>query len=336
MFTIKRVILIFLIFSMVIPLLLTNSYAHDDDSDEYPEFEILATMDISLGEQPQGMTVLRDGRLAVSFPFLNELRIYDPESGELLETISELPAIFGLITDNNGDVLATALSAFFDPDNSHQHGVWRIPVNGKPATQIAEFSSDNLPVHMVITRQHEMLVSDILMGKIYKIDGVGNVTVWADDAELFGSHELPGPVGRPPFPVGIEGIHIKHGYLYGVVADFGRIVRFPINTDGSAGPIEVLLERPEQLLGLAQFVFDDENNMFAVSGFQSEIYRITPRNIVSIIGTRADGVDTPAAIVIGKGESSDKLFVTNFAFVTNNAGGDAKPSLMMIEELLED
>ncbi len=116
----------------------------------------------------------------------------------------------------------------------------------------------------------------------------------------------------------------------GVVADLGRIVRIPILPDGSAGEVEILFEAPELLLGIADFVVDDDGDLYAISGFQSKVWKIDVDGgyVVTTLADHSSSVqvDTPGQIVSGYGG----LLFTNNAFVVNDEKGPPRPGLTRI------
>jgi len=312
----------------------SNAVAHDHDKIE-PKTELLVGFNSTIGELPNSITVLKDGSIAASFPFLHELRIYQSSTGEILRIINNLPAVTGITTDVNGDIFTASPSALLDPENAGQHGIWRIDLDHGSAKQIATLPQTTIPRSLVVADDGTIFAGD-LTGRIYKIDDGFEPSIWLEHSLLQGSPDLPGPIGRPPFPVGIEGLHIKDGFLYGTVVDYGRIIRIPINADGSAGEIEIIVEKPEILLGLDEIALDDQGNIYGVSAFLHEVYKITPNSEITVLADSNDGIDNPAGIVIGGHESEHDLFVSNFAYITNNAGLEANPSIVKISDVVKE
>lgn len=304
------------------------------------EFMRIADLDAAQGENPFGIAVLNDGNLLVSMPFRKELRVYGP-SGELIKSIATRPSLAFLALDDDGTVLAGStalLDPGFDPNNPDNFasaaaiantGLWRIDVAQETVVQIAQMPPDIMPTHFVL-HADGYLVSNLLGDQILFIDGSGTVSTWIQSPLLAGSPDLPGPAGRPPLPIGIEGIERDGNNLLGVVADLGRIVRIPILPDGSAGEVEILFEAPEQLLGIADFVIDDDGDLYAISGFQSMVWKIDVDGgyVVTTLADHSSSVqvDTPGQIVSGYGG----LLFTNNAFVVNDEKGPPRPGITRI------
>ncbi len=306
--------------------------------------ERIADFDSELAEQPNGMVTLDDGTLAVSFPFLRQLRIFDPTDGSQLRVFENTAAPYGFMeTRSDGKILASGVAIFdpaFDPSDPQNpdngpivaaNGVWVVDPADGSATQLAAFPPQVGPSHYAELPTGVVLMSSLLTGQIFAVDPDGSSAPWTEDPVLSGSPELPGPPGRPPFPVGIEGIRLRDGAVHGVVADHGRIVRIPVLEDGGAGPVEVLFEAPEALLGIAHFVFDDRGDMVAISGFQSKVWKIDSSTDFGFeIWADNDSavvVDTPSSITRGRGTNRDALYFTNFAFVVNDSKAPPAPGL---------
>ena len=315
------------------------------DEIEVYNLERIVNLDSQQQENTFGIVALDETRLLVSIPFRHELRVYNATNGHLLDTIENVPAFTFLYLDDDATVLGAApaiLDPRFNPNDlssvgSQQAisngGVWRIDVYKKKLSQVVSLPPTAAATHIVRLDKDSYLLSDIIRGNISRFTNDGLIDVWSDDELLKGNPELPGPVGRPPFPVGIEGIQLFGDVLYGVVADHGRIVQIPIREDGSAADVSVVYEDPEQLLGIAHFELNERGNFFAISGFISKVWRIffdqSEVRIITIADQNSEvRVDTPAQIVAGKQDGT--LFFTNNAFVPKS-GFEPAPGIIKLQ-----
>jgi sugar lactone lactonase YvrE len=231
--------------------------------------------------------------------------------------------LVGLAFDQQG-VLYAALASF----NPETHGVWEIKEDGT-AQRFAALEPQGLPNAIVVDQSGNLLVSDSFMAKIWKITGDGEVSVWAEDDLLLGAEE-GSPTG---LSVGVNGMAFgKDQLLYVVNNDFGRLMRIPVNPDGSASSIEVVLEE-EGLEGADGIALDkkDNINIYVVVNQQDKLVRITLDEAIETLA-RA-GLDFPASVAFGKGEESTSLYITNFAFLRAQGlvEGTPNPSLVRLD-----
>ena len=316
---------------------------------QFEDYEVdrLVDLDSQQAENVFGAAYIGENKLLVTAPFRHELRIYSTVTGELIETISDTPSFLFLYLDQDGKVLAGAPASFDPRFNSEDPtspgsdqalanaGVWRIDPESKSLTQIFQLPPDAIPTHITSLNETTYLLSDIIQGQISSFNDNGLIGIWADDELLKGNPALPGPVGRPPMAVGIEGIQRRGNDLYGVVADYGRIVKIPVLEDGSAGEVTTVYEDAENLLGLAHFQIDAFGNFFAISGFLSKVWKIDfyghqdeedQVSVTLIADNQSEAqVDTPAQIVFG--EDFKSLFFTNNALISNDDKLPSRPGI---------
>lgn len=331
----------------------------DDDGDETSQKSIqvtrILTNNITQGENPQGVVSLDDGNLLVAYPFLYQLRVIDPNSGATVSTIDGTPSFGGFMKKlRNGKVLLGA-NAFtdlaFDPNDptnpnnlqpAQNHGIWSFDPATQTLTQLAQMDlTMAFAMHFEEMANGDVLVSNIIGGNIFKLDmGTNSLTNWVADPQLVGitTGSKPNAPNVPQIPVGIEGIQLEPSgnAIIGVVADYGRIVRVPINSDGTAGAVTTLFEDATNLFGLAHFVWDNNGDMIACSGFQSKIWKINMSDYsFTLLGdnTSESTVDTPAMLSKGEADQAKNIFVTNNAFVADPQKTIA-PGILRIEHAL--
>ena len=325
----------------------------DDDGDNAtssppPTLETIVAYDVTAGEQPIDVTVLADGNLAVTLPFLGEVRVVTAADGAVLEAYA-VPAPSGIVEDARGDLIVTTIPGVFDSafdpvTQGETHGVSRLVRGEGSVTPLASFSPavlnpDGTPdPEGVLARDvaaaadGTLYVSDLAGGRIFRIAPGGDVSLWSDSELLRGDVRRPGPAGRPPWLTGVNGMRLVGNALVATNTDFGRLVRFPIEPDGAAGAPEVLVE-DERLLGLDEFEVASDGTVFAILAFRYELVRVSPEGEIEVIFGPTDGIDNPAGLSRGRGVDATDVFLTNLGFITDNAGDVARPGLLRVRNL---
>lgn len=145
------------------------------------------------------------------------------------------------------------------------HGIWRVHPDGS-AEPFAQVPLSQLPKGLALTNgDFPLYVTDLhdfthsrdadltlrpdvpncrvqaCSLRIWRIDEDGQVSVWKESTLFYGSVDSP-----LLHPHGVNGIVVdKAGKnVYVTVTDWGRVIRIPINSDGSAGSAEVIFESP--------------------------------------------------------------------------------------------
>lgn len=185
-----------------------------------------------------------------------------------------------------------------------------------PATGEATVLADGYtaPNAIAQNRHRDLFVSDSFQGRIYKVppDGSSN-QVWIDDPLLRTN-------GFPPF--GANGVAFDRDQRFLYVANTGdsRVLRIPVQDDGSAGPIEIFADGAAinarqgttgALHGADGIMFDVQGNLYVCANQENEIQVLSPDAalIARHKGSGATALDFPASLVF-KGRS---LFITNLS-----------------------
>jgi hypothetical protein len=143
------------------------------------------------------------------------------------------------------------------------HGIWRVNKDGS-AAPFAQVPLSQLPKGLALTNgDFPLYVTDLhdfthsrdanlnlrpevpncrveeCSLRIWRIDQNGQVIIWQESPLFYGSVDSP-----LLHPHGVNGIVVdKAGKnVYVTVTDHGRVIRIPINKDGSAGAPEVIFE----------------------------------------------------------------------------------------------
>jgi sugar lactone lactonase YvrE len=265
---------------------------------------IVVAFDASLGEFPEGVAIDREGDLLVSIAPLGQVRKIGSDGSQSVLATLGAPA-FGLAVDRSGDVYAAVAS--FDPAT---HGVWRIDRDGN-SQRLAGSEDIVFPNAIALSpAQKTLYVTDSVLGAVWRIE-------LGDAAQLWTRHSLLQGTGiiRPDgLPLGANGI-VFHGHaLFVAVTEGARIVRIPVQPDGSPGEPAVFAAAP-QLFTVDGLGADERGDLYAVIiGFHQVIRISRDGSEMTTIATADDGLDFPASIAFGRRERPGLVaFVTNFA-----------------------
>lgn len=284
----------------------------------------IVSLDASIGESPEALAIDADGNLYFGLAFTGEIRKRTPEGD--ITTYANLPSpgngfMLGMIFDEAGDLFVGMGS--FDPET---HGIWKVSQNGDTEL-FAPLAVEGLPNVIELDDQGNMYVTDTPRGGVWKIDSAGNVSDWLNDDLLLGVFP-PGPLG---LPIGANGIDFDANFenLYIAVTEFGRLVKVPVNEDGSPGVPEVFVEQTDLLLGLDGIVFGPDGNIYAANVMQDRVVSVSPTGAIKIIAQGGD-LQSPSDVKFGTGANSNTLYIANFALLRSFglAPGDPEPGIM--------
>lgn len=283
------------------------------------------------GVGPENLAVDADGNVYMTMDFSGEVRKLAAEDAsrsglgiddtELVATLD--PGTDGFITgivEVDGTLYVALPSFDSGPDD---HGVWEITRDGDgDASLLADLPLDRLPNGMLHDEgEDRLLVTDSFLGEILHVDlPDGEVETWLDD-DLLDAKTF----------IGANGIAMdRDGDVFVANLDFGRVVRIPVEDDGSAGEPETFVEAPA-LVGADGLAFDQGRMLYVAVNGQDAVVRIPPSGIITPVADEDDGLDFPADVAFGRaGGTRGALFVANFAFdpATGQISGD--PSLVRV------
>jgi sugar lactone lactonase YvrE len=278
-----------------------------------PRVRVVVPFDASKNQLPEGLAVAENGSMFVGFAPTGEVVKVSPVG--TVSHVATLPngsgLLAGLELDRRGHLFG-ALGSF---DASTQ-GIWRIRRHG--STRVAAMPANTFP-NGIAFHGGAMYVTDSFGGAIYRVRN-GRARVW------FQSKLLVGDLSAS-FPVGANGIQFLGSYAYVVNDQKGRLVRIPVERDGSAGAPIVLLH-DDAIVGADGIAFDVRGNLYVALNEKNELVRIGPSGGVRVLATAADGLDFPATPAFGESPGQrTTLFLTNFAFGTTTNPNPALLSL---------
>lgn len=156
------------------------------------------------------------------------------------------------------------------------------------------------------------LVADSYRGAIWAVDTVKrSATLWLE-------HELLARADSNNPTPGVNGLQISRGTLYASNTARQLLIRIPL-ADGAAGKPETLMRD----VGLDDFAFDDQGNLYGTTHVYNSLVRITPQGGVSVIAGLAQGMagSTAVAAVQVPGQGVRLYAVTNGGLSLPPPGG---------------
>lgn len=206
-------------------------------------------------------------------------------------------SILGLTSDPSGNVYAN-VNHWFD---ENINGIWRIG----PDDSIEKYAT--LPIGsylngITIDKTGNLYVSDSYGGSIWKVSKKGEVELWLQDDLLMDS------LG---FGFGINGVDYYHHAIYAAITLDGRIVKVPINLDGTAGaPANYVVD--DMLFGTDQAILDRFGNLYAANVFTHSIIMVDNQLVVTTLIENSDDVFKPASLSLGALGDQFSIFITNY------------------------
>jgi gluconolactonase len=217
----------------------------------------------------------------------------DLDRREVVEIASTGCWVLGIVLDAEHNIYAC------DPK---RHRVFRV----SPAGSVVEYSSGTAtrplvtPNYPVFDAAGNLYVSDSSQwpagrGCIFRIAPGGGTTVWTEEPARFANGLALSPDGTS---------------LYVVESVRPGVVRIPIRADGSAGPLEVVVELPTTVPdGLA---FDSAGTLFISCYRPDRIYRLSPDGALTILAEDWQGtvLSAPTNIAFA-GPGLDALLIAS-------------------------
>jgi sugar lactone lactonase YvrE len=152
-------------------------------------------------------------------------------------------------------------------------------------------------------------------GTIYKIAPSGAATVWSTDPLLAPAPSLPTLCGFPLL-LGANGIVHDANNFYVANTDFGRLVKIPIQADGTAGTATALVDTCD-FSGADGLAFDTTNDTILVAvNIKNRIERVSLTGVRTILAS-GPPLDAPASLFIESTSSGRRLLVTNASFFSS-------------------
>lgn len=217
------------------------------------------------------------------------------ENGEI-QTFAELGGkAAGIVFEPHGDLLVAG-------SNNQTQVIYRVTPNGEKSV-LLEMPDAVFLNGMTHLTGNRYLVADSYKAAIWEIDAEKRAAkVWLESERLAHAKDKFHPV--PMFP-GANGIKIFGGFVYVSSTQQQFLLRVALNPDFSAGNAEVFLSN----INIDDFAFAANGDIYAATHVYSNVVRITPDRIVTIVGE--ENLTGSTAIAFGqKAENKKAIFVT--------------------------
>jgi sugar lactone lactonase YvrE len=204
----------------------------------------------------------------------------------------------GIAYDSSHQLYA-ALPGAFAPPPSGPAGVLKLSSNGKTTTSVAGsegmVAADGFGLD---SATGDLYVTDIFGHGIWRIGADGSAHLWTSGA-------------TNPLLVLPDGVKVFQNAVY-VSLEAGKILRIPINADGSAGTASVWAHIDEPGVFFDDMTLDDRTGDVYVARIDtSELLQITPGGAITAIATHADGLLGAANMTLIHSGQDTVIYIAN-------------------------
>jgi hypothetical protein len=290
---------------------------------------LITSFDAAQGRLPEGLVVGGDGKQAfVGFAPISEVARVDLASGRL-ESFGTLPRpvpnkgfMTGLQPAPGGGLLAAMVS--FAPEV--QPGIYRIAPEGGPATLHARHPQMAFPNGFADDGAGGQFVTDSAAGAIFRLGADATLTPWITDPALSGSQDFCGKGVGAGFDIGANGVVRLGTTLYVTNNDRAQVVAIPIQADGSAGAVRVLVGPDCETLGGADGIAAaPEGGLIVAANRLNKLVAVSLEGKLRVVAAGTP-LDFPASVAF----DGHSLLATNFALFNAAAGKPANPGLIRL------
>ncbi|NGP77370.1 hypothetical protein G3570_12045 [Balneolaceae bacterium YR4-1] len=250
----------------------------------------------------EGVAVSQQGNVFVGNAVSGKSEIWSAPKGDFDRAflLADLPGgdLIGMDVDEIGNVYA-AVAAHQNPE---WHGLWKVQADGdseRVGALPAFFAS--LPNDVTIDPRGNVFVSDSFDGKIWRLSPDGEFSTWIQDDLLrafFGNVEF-----------GVNGVVYHNGALYTAITLNGRVIKIPIQPDGSAGTPTIFVQ-DDILIGIDGIEPDVHGNLYLTNNFGNTIHVIREEDH-SIESISVEGLSAPASLAFNNNQKA--LYVANLS-----------------------
>lgn len=260
------------------------------------------------GESPESIAIDRFGNSFISVGNTIRKRTYTGTESTFL-TLPISAFVLGVKVGPDGCIYNASTS--LDPTIPGAF-VWKTCTAGAP-TKYATLDASGGPNDLVFDDAGNLFVTDAFLGRVYKITPSKTVSVWLSHPLLNGNAAAPYLLFHA---VGVDGIAFDEGKhnLYLGNLDYGRLLRVPVECDGSAGT-PVVVATDTRLQGIDGIALDEEGTLFAAINGQDGLVSISPTGTITTLFTGAP-LDGPASVAFGTRIGDRKtLYLVNGSFM---------------------
>jgi hypothetical protein len=278
---------------------------------------ILIHYDAAAGEQPENILAEPDGHLIVTLDFVRQIIRLTPDGVQQVLATLPAPPGGGAGVPVTHTALATGLvrtadgtiHAGYTAGHARFTGIWRLEANAAPR-RVTALPADSFPNGMALDeRSGQLYIADSIRGAIWRapISG-GDAEIWAAGPEL-----------APITILGANGLKVHGGYVYVSNSDHKTLLRYPIGSDGAAGPAQTVASGH----ALDDFTFVEDTDVVAAAlNLDNEVALIRPDGSYQTVLTAANGLQTPSAVLVRPGQ----IYVLSSAHFTH-----ADPNILVAD-----
>jgi hypothetical protein len=263
------------------------------------------------GAGPASAAATNNGDVAV--PAARKIVRINPRGKQNVLPVTLPSGAFGIgpigIAYDLNHALYVALPGALGAPPSGTPGVLKISANGKKATPVpgseGMVAADGMGLD---SATGYLYVTDIFGGAIWRVTpGGGSAELWTSNA-------------TNPILGGPDGVKVFDGAVYASSGD--RILRIPLNPDGSAGTATVWAQVTGAFFD--DMVIDDRTGDVYVTRLDTdELLQITPGGVVTSIASNADGLLGAANMTLIHVGKRTVIYLANTGaplFSTNTTG----------------
>ncbi|WP_316520065.1 hypothetical protein [Kitasatospora brasiliensis] len=268
---------------------------------------IVAHLDLAQGRQPENLTLLPNGDVAVTFATSRQIGRIDrhgavrviatlpvPAAGATTPVV-EAPFLGGIVCDDSG-----ALYFAYSTGDADLTGIWKLAPGGTPR-RIAALPADALLNGLARDeRTGYLYAADSALGTVWRVPATGGTAVrWATGTEL-----------RPNGFMGANGIKVHDRAVWVSNVDNGTLLRIPLRADGTAGPTRTAATG---LTGIDDFAFTGRGNQVLAALYAAnQVALIADNGTHTIVLDQADGLQSPTSVAI----RGDRVWISDAAYLT--------------------
>lgn len=223
--------------------------------------------------------------------------------------------IAGIAFDKKGNLIISGVTA------EKKAAVFRVDKKGKVET-LATIDDAIFLNGVTAIGADRFLIADSYKGAIWDFDAkTRKFTVWLADQSLARKDV------NNPTPA-VNGLKIYKNNLYATNTQNQQIFRIPILANSSAGKPELFADK----INGDDFAFDAAGNLFVTTHVYNNVVRISPDGKKTIIAAENEFVTGDTALVFGRGEDKNTIFVvTNGGMSSPPAGGVQSAKIVRLE-----
>ncbi|MFF9765582.1 hypothetical protein ACF1GT_03015 [Streptomyces sp. NPDC014636] len=271
---------------------------------------VVARFGLAAGQTPENIALEPDGSADLTFALARTVAHVTVDG--ITTSRAELPEVANPATPVVRSAVVTGIARAHDgtlyvnyATGTSATGVWRVSPGGVPV-QIAQLPPDGFPNGLALDERRGVLyAADSVRGTVWRVPQAGGAaTAWATGPALA---PLPAP---PASGFGANGIKVHRDAVWVSNTDRGTLLRIPVLTSGSAGPVET---RGDGLDGIDDFAFPGHGGSALVAlSSGGKLVLVRPDGTATTLLTAGNGLSDPTSVAV-RGRT---VYVPSAAFFT--------------------